>query len=251
MKGSLAKNKIFIPMDERPRCSVEGCNEPAQHMGIYRKDGTPSFRDICTKHHNQNVAKRHGLKNIAEVMAKNAGFDSVSEWQDHKAQKKGFANHAAWQDHQAQKKGFQNYTDYQNSKHRYRKNRKMYCENVSGEGTWVDPDTGKHRKLKEIGCECTATIFHIAQLSVDHINGDHHDDRDENHQTLCHNCHKIKSLYSKDHWSNEKKQQHLESMQKLKIANKTKPQKSKKRSSAIKIVQVKKQKIAARRKKRR
>lgn len=218
-------------MDQRPRCSVEGCNSPRQHMGTYRVDGTPLFRDVCTKHHNKNVGEKHGLKNINEVMAKNAGFSSVAAYiadKNHKtAIKEGFANFSELQNYRAQKKGFTSYTDYMNSKHRYRKNRKMYCENVTGEAVWIDPDTGKPRKMKEIvlndtECKCTATIIHPAQLSVDHINGDHHDDRDENHQTLCHNCHKIKSLYSKDHWSDEKKKTHLVEMTKLTASKKVK-----------------------------
>jgi len=35
-------------------------------------------------------------------------------------------------------------------------------------------------------------------LSVDHINGDHSDNRKENCQTLCHTCHHIKTHINKD-----------------------------------------------------
>lgn len=92
--------KIYIPMDARPRCEVDGCDNPRQHMGSYRKDGSPIFRNLCQQHHNERVAQKYGLKNIAEVMAKKAGFDSV--------------------------------TEFLNSKHPYRQYRKSYCENIDG-----------------------------------------------------------------------------------------------------------------------
>lgn len=57
--------KILIPSHLRPRCKVDGCDKPGQHTGTYRMDGTPRFRDTCTKHHNINydmkgwVYKKH------------------------------------------------------------------------------------------------------------------------------------------------------------------------------------------------
>ena len=35
------------------QCSVEGCNKLGQHMGSYRKDGSPKRRAKCYKHHAQ------------------------------------------------------------------------------------------------------------------------------------------------------------------------------------------------------
>lgn len=93
------KNKKYIPMDERPRCTHPGCTEPGQHMGIYKKDGTPVFRSLCAKHHNEAVAAVHGFKSIVEVSAAKKGM-SV--------------------------------TDYINHKHPYRKHRKTHCENIDG-----------------------------------------------------------------------------------------------------------------------
>lgn len=169
-------------MDERPRCSVPGCDKPAQHKGQYNKNGDPYFAKMCGDHLSDSIAAKHGLNHISEVIAKKAGFNSVAE--------------------------------YNNSRHRYRYNRKDYCQNSVGEAVWVDPDTGEHKPLHEhprVGT-CTASIIDLAMLSVDHINGNNLDDRPENHQTLCHNCHKIKGLLSKDHWSCEKKREHLDRM---------------------------------------
>ena len=44
-------------------------------------------------------------------------------------------------------------------------------------------------------CEwCDFLPVHAAQLEIDHINGNHHDNRAENLQTLCANCHRLKTL---------------------------------------------------------
>lgn len=99
-KASATENKVFIPVEDRPKCMHRGCKEHGAHTGNYRKDGTPHFRKLCTKHHNVKTAKKYGLKNITEIMATKAGFDSVA--------------------------------DFLNSTHPYRKYRKDYCENRDG-----------------------------------------------------------------------------------------------------------------------
>lgn len=172
--------KNYIPIEDRPKCIVPGCENTGQHSGNYKKNGDPIIRKMCGYHLSKKIAAKHGLDNITEVIAKKAGFYSVA--------------------------------DYNNSRHRYRKNRKDYCENNNGMGIWIDPDTGEQRRLHEVGVTCTATITHAAMLSVDHINGENTDDSEGNHQTLCHNCHKVKSILSKDHWSSEKKRLHLEKL---------------------------------------
>ena len=61
--------------------------------------------------------------------------------------------------------------------------RKKYCENIDG----------------RLGFKCTSKIIdHKWQCTVDHINGKHYDNRDENLQTLCHNCHAIKTRNNED-----------------------------------------------------
>lgn len=92
--------KINVPLEDRPRCWEEGCNNPAHHTGKYRVDGTPMFRKGCQEHHGNAIANKHGLKSLQQVVAKNAGFETV--------------------------------TQYTNSKHPYLRHRKTYCENIDG-----------------------------------------------------------------------------------------------------------------------
>lgn len=73
--------------------------------------------------------------------------------------------------------------EYQNQYHKYRKYRKDYCENKDG---------------SILDYKCAYTIRDMAQLQVDHINGDPSDNRPENLQTLCCMCHIIKTLRNGD-----------------------------------------------------
>jgi 5-methylcytosine-specific restriction endonuclease McrA len=211
--------KIHTPMELRARCEVDGCDNPVHLSGHSKHTGKELFRKVCGKHHSQRVAEKRGFTNISQVIAANAGFDSVYEYQDFKAREKGFDGVRDELEHRAREKGFDSLTEYNNSRHRYRRNRLDYCQNCAGEAVWVDPDTGEHKPLHDSIGLCTYTIpkgeLGMAMLSVDHINGNNQDDRPENHQTLCHNCHKAKSLLSKDHWSCEKKREHLAKMLKL------------------------------------
>ena len=177
--------KIYPPINERPKCEAEGCDRTADIIQHSKVTGKPQYRKDagkyhCASHHTRYVCNKRGLPSMAHVVAQNAGYD--------------------------------NHVDYNNSKHRFRKYRKTYCENNNGMAIWVDPDTGKRRFMHELGVVCTSTITHNLMLSVDHINGENWDDREGNHQTLCLNCHGVKSYYSKDHWSAEKKLKHLEKM---------------------------------------
>ena len=53
--------KINVPLEDRPRCIVEGCNNPAHHTGQYRVDGTPKFRKRCQHHHAEHSGQKKGL----------------------------------------------------------------------------------------------------------------------------------------------------------------------------------------------
>jgi 5-methylcytosine-specific restriction endonuclease McrA len=202
-KSSEGTYKIFIPIGDRPKCVNPECNNARQHMGTYRKDGTPLFRSLCAKHHGKKVAEKHGLNSIEEVVAKNAGCASPYEYLNVRAKKAGFASYAdqlnanairegfashadrvsSMNELRAKEAGFASYIDYMNSKHSYRKHRKNYCENIDG----------------RLGYICNYPIKISAQLQVDHINGDPYDNREENCQTLCANCHTYKTHVSKDY----------------------------------------------------
>lgn len=64
------------------------------------------------------------------------------------------------------------------------------------------PRSGNRRKyrkyMKDICERCGFVPEHRCQLDVDHINGDHSDNREENLQTLCANCHRLKTYLNKD-----------------------------------------------------
>lgn len=55
---------------------------------------------------------------------------------------------------------------------------------------------GTPRDVKGDTCEgCGFVAAHPCQLDLDHINGDRRDHRLENLQTLCANCHRLKSYH--------------------------------------------------------
>lgn len=67
-------------------------------------------------------------------------------------------------------------------RYEYLNHRKNYCENIDS----------------RLGYKCTSTIVWEGQLEVDHINGIHTDNRPENLQTLCRNCHGYKTYINED-----------------------------------------------------
>jgi|TARA_Y100000310_G_scaffold147454_1_gene146729 5-methylcytosine-specific restriction endonuclease McrA len=153
------------------RCKI--CGDITHPTGKRKSDGvTLRMKDLCTKHHQENVAKRNGKKNYRDVITNNAGFETNGEYINCLAEKAGFISHS----------------DRLNSKHPYRKYRKDYCENIDG----------------RLGFKCTATItedmIKAGVLEVDHIKprtkGGTNDE--ENLQTLCCNCHKIKGWLFED-----------------------------------------------------
>ena len=60
--------KIFVPINLRPRCQHPGCTRPGQHMGIYKKDGTPNFRKNCNSHHSQELAANNGFASTTDYL---------------------------------------------------------------------------------------------------------------------------------------------------------------------------------------
>ena len=153
----------------RPKCTTKKCKNLCIPLNWHWTSGEPVYRSVCDPCHQKNTAEKHGLTNIIQVVAKNAGFDSVAEYLDDQARQKGFKNHTA----------------YMNSKHPYLKYRKDYCENID----------------KRLKFKCTTTIFWEGMLDVDHVNGKPNDNREENLQTLCKCCHAYKTNLFKDYAS--------------------------------------------------
>lgn len=62
----------------------------------------------------------------------------------------------------------------------------------------------RHYKNKKPHCEiCGFVAEHRSQLDVDHIDGNHDNNESSNLQTLCANCHRLKTQENKD-WENKK-----------------------------------------------
>lgn len=56
-----------------------------------------------------------------------------------------------------------------------------------------------HGRKKKKHCElCDFKALHPSQLDVDHIDGDHSNWDQDNLQTLCANCHRLKTFLNRD-----------------------------------------------------
>jgi 5-methylcytosine-specific restriction endonuclease McrA len=85
---------------------------------------------------------------------------------------------------------------YKNSHHPYLKHRKDFCENRDSRlGFKCTTKLPSRKMLKMAGCNLGPESF----LEVDHIDGDHTNNDVKNLQTLCKNCHAIKTNVSRDY----------------------------------------------------
>jgi hypothetical protein len=121
----------------------------------------------CNYHHNENTAKKHGVKSAGHLTALRHGFDSVIE--------------------------------YKNSIHPYLKYRKDYCENIDGRlGFKCNTVLPTQEMIDAVGLG--AAGWKPKQfLEVDHIDGDYTHNDPNNLQTLCKHCHAVKSVTHGDH----------------------------------------------------
>jgi hypothetical protein len=187
-------------MARRPRdiCSTSGCNN-LQAASNYNP---PTWRRYCHQCHNTRTASKHGLKSISEVVAKNAGYNSVKEYKDACAVKEGYKDYADRLNQEAIAEGWKSYTHKQNSKHPYLKYRKEYCENLDS----------------RLGYKCTTNVVWDGMLDVDHINGNHQDNRPENLQTLCKCCHAYKTNINEDYKTTDQIQESTDCLEQSTIA---------------------------------
>ena len=164
--------KINVPLEDRPRCIIEGCNNPAHHTGGYRKDGSCIFRKYCGSHHTERGKLFNEIKSQTDrrsaPVCRAAGCKKKTNLMG------------------TDISGNPLYTvycpDHLNLSTAYAAVRKNYCENIDG----------------RLGFVCTTTILLAAQLEVDHIDGNHLNNDLENLQTLCGCCHKYKTIINED-----------------------------------------------------
>ncbi len=62
------------------------------------------------------------------------------------------------------------------------------------------PKVGKYEGYVRLpSCECCSFLaLHMCQLDTDHIDGDHDNNDPTNLQTLCSNCHRLKTWLNRD-----------------------------------------------------
>ena len=156
-----------------PTCEVPGCNKVAQNTGNGRRRKASWVREmygveegwVCAKHHGAKIAEKRGAKSIRHVMAQNAGFGN-------------------------------NVTAYTNSMHPYLKYRKNYCENQDGRLGFACTYSGPTaEQLVAAGLDDTF----MGWLQVDHKDGNHLNNDEENLQTLCACCHTVKTFSAGDY----------------------------------------------------
>lgn len=223
-------NPMIPHPDDRPRCITCGV-KPKQITGKLYKDGSPRYRSECATCYRAKVAKKHGVINFTDVLAKNAGFSSGKEYQKHilqqAAKNAGFDSVKQYQKHiqmqAALNAGFDSLNEYQRHlRHQLALNAGFsshaeyvaYQNQVAAEKAGFDSVTdwknSKHpyRKYRKdycenldgrLGFECTTTIAWNGMLDMDHKNGKPWDNRPQNLQTLCKCCHAYKTNIFKDY----------------------------------------------------
>jgi hypothetical protein len=162
--------------DNRPSCSVPGCEKPAVNMsskrGLFKwrrahwiKERHPEAENIwcCSSCHNEETARRNGVKSAQHLTAQRHGLTL---------------------------------TAYNHRNHPYLRHRKNYCENVDGRLGFTCTFTAPTpQQLEATGLDGTFQGW----LQVDHKDGNHTNNDPRNLQTLCACCHNIKTYQNGDH----------------------------------------------------
>lgn len=70
-----------------------------------------------------------------------------------------------------------------------------------------EPKPRSYRKHLKETCECCGfKPIHTCQLDIDHRDGNHKNNDIKNLQTLCANCHRLKSYLNKDYFPSKNKE---------------------------------------------
>lgn len=158
---------------ERPKCTTPGCKNYAQNMGNPNSLGHPTFRQYCINCHNaRRVVFR---EKIALTDRRSAPCCAAPS-----CRKKTSITGTT-------RKGELKFTtycpDHVGLASAHLAFRKTYCENIDS----------------RFGFTCTTTIMLMAQLEVDHIDGNPYNNDPANLQTLCSCCHKYKTITNRDY----------------------------------------------------
>jgi hypothetical protein len=92
----------------RPTCQEPGCDRPCHLNSTHKKTGRKIWRKLCGKCHGDKIAAKHGLKNLSQVIAKNAGFENHRALELHRIKERGFSSEREYLDHRAREQGFEN-----------------------------------------------------------------------------------------------------------------------------------------------
>jgi hypothetical protein len=120
------KTKRSVVMNEIPKCKV--CGKNAQNAGK-RKDGSIIWRKFTEKRANQlGIEVGYACSGCHNLnLALKNGYSSLQEWQNEQALKG------------AKNAGFETVSEWRNSTHPYRKHRKTYCENDECNANIIGP----------------------------------------------------------------------------------------------------------------
>ncbi|QHZ60024.1 hypothetical protein PJKIFABJ_00088 [Pseudomonas phage PE09] len=76
---------------------------------------------------------------------------------------------------------------------------KVFCRRLCKQAT---KGKDKYKLYKGDSCECCGFVaIHKVQLDVDHIDGNHFNNDPSNLQTLCANCHRLKTFLNGEYMS--------------------------------------------------
>lgn len=219
----MKKIKLLKPIKNttptRPQCSVPGCTNPAANILAkshprypqYRrsnwiKDMYPTAYDnfCCNLHHQENTARKHGVKTAGHLTAKRRGL-TYTEFNAKKAAETaaryGFASATEYANSTALalaiRNGFSSIIEYKNSIHPYLRYRKDYCENIDGRFGYTCNTVLPTQEMIDVAGRVGWKPKQF--LEVDHIDGNHRHNDPKNLQTLCKHCHVMKSFSNGDH----------------------------------------------------
>ena len=193
-----------------PKCHIAGCNNDAQNQSK-RKDGSIVRRKlngqyICGTHWVKHCAAKRGvsvseMKKQNKAKAKARGFvGGYSSEKQAKAYTEKMKKECAKLEEQVGRKvDFEKFVHYHSTDTPYLVFRENHCENSLDESELRE--TLKDENGKRLFPQCNYPISHPAQLEVDHIDGNHAHNHPDNLQTLCGNCHTVKTFTSGDNLS--------------------------------------------------